>query len=72
MGGRPAGRVENALGKRVTHAYWLLQSGLSGTGDMPSWLMGTMAKSCGTRRPSAPVSACSIPRQAARATPHIL
>jgi hypothetical protein len=29
-----------------TYAYWLLQSAVSGTGDMPSWLMGTIAKSC--------------------------
>jgi hypothetical protein len=32
--------------KTGTYAYWLLQSGVFGTGDMPSWLMGTTAKSC--------------------------
>ena len=42
--GHEAPRIRG--GKTGTHAYWLLQSGVFGTGDMPSWLMGTIAKSC--------------------------
>jgi len=34
-------------GAEGTYAYWLLQSGVSGTGDMPNcWFTGTRAKSC--------------------------